>query len=256
MRSSISSMNVLRSLTSTFIHGIEIDARLRYVIQINTLRAPNLLNVEAKPPHSVVKHLPETIKRQEWLLIKIRILEYLMKFLETDQHHFSFDQKFINFYSREEESIWQKEKEKGDPQFAAKIKGIHRVKNNYHDNDQGLYGFTKRKEMEGSVLRCALSFIRVASQISTVSQCLFIKATPAAISPPRGGAHERHHRRMKFSFEANSLGQASKDQLKVFSFKRRYLNIDRGLWTIIVGSWNGRILSRLENYYCYLTPEW
>lgn len=80
MRSSISSMNVLRSLTSTFIHGIEIDARLRYVIQINTLRAPNLLNVEAKPLHSVVKHLPETIKRQEWLLIKIRILEYLMKF--------------------------------------------------------------------------------------------------------------------------------------------------------------------------------
>lgn len=67
--------------------------------------------------------------------------------------------------------------EKGDPQFAAKIKGIHRVKNNYHDNDQGLYGFTKR-EMEGSVLRCALSFIRVAPQISTVSQCLFIKATP------------------------------------------------------------------------------
>lgn len=43
-------MNVLRSLTSTFIHGIEIDVHLRYVIQINTLNITCLLNVEAKPP--------------------------------------------------------------------------------------------------------------------------------------------------------------------------------------------------------------
>lgn len=113
MRSSISSMNVLRSLTSTFIHGIEIDARLRYVIQINTLRVPNLLNVEAKPLHSVVKHLPETIKRQEWLLIKIRIriLEYLMKFWKLIT--FSSIRNLSTFIREKKNPFGKKKKKRG-----------------------------------------------------------------------------------------------------------------------------------------------
>lgn len=115
MRSSISSMNVLRSLTSTFIHGIEIDARLRYVIQINTLRAPNLLNVEAKPLHSVVKHLPETIKRQEWLLIKIRIriLEYLMKFWKLINTTFPSIRNLSTFIREKKNPFGKKRKKRG-----------------------------------------------------------------------------------------------------------------------------------------------
>lgn len=113
MRSSISSMNVLRSLTSTFIHGIEIDARLRYVIQINTLRAPNLLNVEAKPLHSVVKHLPETIKRQEWLLIKIHILEYLMKFWKLINTTFPSIRNLSTFIREKKNPFGKKRKKRG-----------------------------------------------------------------------------------------------------------------------------------------------
>lgn len=134
-------------------------------------------------PSPMVKHLPETIKRQELLIkTRARILEYLKKFakyqitLDEVRSNSVFNPfrsiRNLPSFIREKKNPFGKKKKKGkerkrllrrrkkgDPQFAATIKGIHRAKNNYHDNDQGLYGFTKRKEMEGSVLRCALSFI-------------------------------------------------------------------------------------------------